>query len=104
MGFSYSKKKKVFPEINIYKFTNNENKYVDYNDYKTLKVSNTNLRLEINKLNIEINKLVYSDFECIVCYCKNDSLKKKIKCGHDICINCYYIIKNKKCPYCNKHF
>jgi hypothetical protein len=104
MGFYHSKKSRVGPLVNTYKLDIEGNKFtvVKYNDYINLYSKNTNLTKEVNDLNQMVNKLQNSNFECMICYCKNSSVKKKTKCGHDLCINCYYLIKNKTCPYCSK--
>ena len=104
MGFSFSKKSKVGPIVNTYNLNIDGSNFavVKYNDYKKLYNKNTNLSYKIKDLSKTLTNLQNSNFECIVCYCKNSDLKKRTKCGHDLCINCYYLIKNRNCPYCNK--
>ena len=63
---------------------------------------NIDLVKQIEDMNEKIFKLENNNFECIVCYCKNDSIQMKTKCGHDLCISCYNLLKDKRCPYCRK--
>ena len=105
MGILFSTKKRIIP-IQTYikdKYTLkkddvkviNEEILISYPAFE--KVYKNNLQL------IEaIKKLEESDFEYIICYNKNISCKQKISCNHDICVNCYHLIRGKNCPLCKK--
>ena len=99
MGINISKKKKIIPLNN--KYIVKESQIFEFNNKKYISSEQYLKLVKINKeLEEKINRLEKSTFECIVCYNKDSSFKKKIRCNHDLCINCYYLIQDKKCPLC----
>ena len=71
----------------------NEEIYVLCSAYEKVYKNNLELR---NKL----AKLEKNNLECCVCYNRDKRFKKKTRCQHDICTNCFDIIVDKKCPIC----
>ena len=76
-------KNKVIPESSI-----------TIKDYKKLEKSYNTLLKE----NSELKKK--ADYECCVCYERDSSKQKKIRCKHNICRRCYDLIPDKRCPLC----
>jgi hypothetical protein len=64
------------------------------------KLEKTNILLK--KTNEELYKYINPIFECCVCYDKNHTHQKKIRCKHQLCKTCYSLIKDKKCPLCRQ--
>lgn len=108
MGNGISSKRKVIPlnnrnsiiqkkyslkETDVLIFENKT--YIIKTAYDKLSNYNTDL---LNK----IERIENSNFECCICYNKDKKDKIKIHCGHDICVYCFYIIPDKKCPVCRR--
>ena len=62
----------------------------------------TKTKLLLQKTNIELDKYKNPIFECCVCYDKNHTNQKKIRCGHQVCITCFNLITDKRCPMCRQ--
>lgn len=76
-------KNKVIPESSI-----------TIEDYRKLEKSYNILLEENSKLKKK------SEYECCVCYERDHSKQKKIRCNHNICKRCYDLIPDKRCPLC----
>ena len=57
-------------------------------------VSPVIFKLEMDRIYSFINS------KCISCY--NSSNLIKLKCGDNLCFNCFYNIKFQSCPFCKK--
>lgn len=67
------------------------------------------LELKYNKTTDSLNDFEITDKilkqlghdvnDCCVCY---DNTIKKTKCGHHLCYDCFYKLKNKNCPMCRE--
>lgn len=68
--------------------------FISCEAYEKIYKNNINLRNKLAKLERKNN------FECVVCYNRDIRCKKKIRCKHDLCVDCYGIIRDKKCPVC----
>lgn len=104
MGNGIFRKKKVIPLNNKYKIQEyqlQENQIITINNQKLVRSEEyiRLLRLYID-LKIKIDRMENSTFECIVCYNKDIGCKRKIRCNHDLCVNCYHMLIDKKCPLC----
>tara|TARA_B100000900_G_C20562354_1_gene709490 strand:- start:747 stop:1088 length:342 start_codon:yes stop_codon:yes gene_type:complete len=107
MGGIISKSKRRIIPINLannnvqsrYKLNNNDMKIIEDSIYISCEAYE-----KIYKNNIELRnklaKLEKKKFECCVCYNRDIKFKKKIRCSHDLCVDCFYIIQDKKCPVC----
>ena len=108
MGNSIYSSKKVIPinnrnSIIQNKYTLKEADVLVY-DNKTyiLKTAYDKLCAYNKKLLTKIEGIENSNFECCICYSKDKNDKLKTRCGHDICVHCFFIIVDKKCPVCRK--
>ena len=76
--------------------TNNHNRNINRN----IRRRNQTKSRRVNPYLVKYNNPIYK-FECCVCYNKNSSKKKFIRCNHNLCKKCYSkLIGEKKCPLC----
>ena len=99
MGISISHKKRIIPINNKYKIE--ESKIITIGNHKFIRSDEYLRLLRLNTdLEMKISRLENSSFECIVCYNKDSGCQQKTRCNHDLCINCYHLLRDKKCPLC----
>lgn len=75
---------------------------IPVDDYhKILKKLKKN-KLKLKKANEELQKYKNPSFECCVCYDKDHTHQKHIRCKHQLCKECYNLITDKRCPLCRQ--
>ena len=101
MGNKISRKKRIIPINNKYRYELEENNIIIFDNQKFVKIDEylRLLRLYLD-LKMKIDRIENNSFECIVCYNKDIGCKQKTRCNHDLCVNCYHIIRDRKCPLC----